>query len=143
MQSGAKIEKWTAGNDGRSLRIVLAEKPKADDVLILEGATDKAQHANAMPAARLAVAARAWPGNSEGLVFLWQNGKVSNKVRDPMTGRMRSYDFQRRDRTWRDHNYALVLDGGMATVQDFYDDYSNALRRVAPVHLQDDHRPAT
>jgi hypothetical protein len=129
MESRVEIKDWSLSDDGRALKVVLADKLAKDDWLTIDGVTDRAQHANRMAKARLAVVTRAWPTNADGLVYLWQDGAKANKVRDPGTGQIRSYDLERRDRVWVDRSFALVLDGGMVSVRGFHDDLSNAVRK--------------
>jgi len=129
MESKARIEKWSLSEDGRALKIVLADKLAKDDWLAIDGVADQAQHPNKMARTRLAVLTRTWPTNADGLVYLWQDGAKPNKVRNPGTGQVRSYDLERRDRVWVDRSFALVLDGGMVKVRGFYDDLSNAVRK--------------
>src|SRR5690606_19531575 len=48
LASKAKVERWQLGEDGRSLRVTLAQKLKAADKLLLDGVTDRAQKPNWM-----------------------------------------------------------------------------------------------
>lgn len=134
--SGAKIEKWTLGEDGRSLRLTLEKKPTKDDTLFLDGVTDTAQRANKMDAAQIAIQPRLWPSNPDGLVFLWEDGNKPNTLRDPLSGQMRSYSARASDQAILDRNYAMVLDGGSFFVDGFGDQFSNAVRKSNELSME-------
>jgi hypothetical protein len=58
-----------------------------------------------------------WPSDRSGLVFLWETGSKPNLVRDPATGKERTYPLRARGRARMDHDYALRLTGGAYVAQ--------------------------
>ena len=58
----------------------------AQETLVLEGITDLAQVPNAVANPRRPVQRPSWPTDMTGLLFLWENAKVENRLWDPVLG---------------------------------------------------------
>jgi|GEM_PF-534086 len=140
--SGAKIEGFSGGDDGRSLRVKLAEKPAKSDRLAILGVSDRAQHPNRMPPSEVPVIARSWPSNPTGLVFFWQTAKEANLLRDPLSGQTAAYAPKAHNRAWFDRRSAMVLDGGAFSFDGLMDQFSNAVRKSNELSIELTLRPA-
>jgi hypothetical protein len=143
LASGAKIERFAAGEDGRSLRVVLAAKPKQNDRLLLADITDRAQHPNRLERGVVDVVASSWPSNPAGLAFLWQTADKPNTLRDPLTGQIAAYAPKANSRVWFDRNQAMVLDGGSYYFSGLLDQIANAVRKTHELSVELTLTPAT
>ncbi len=136
LASGAKIEKWSGGEDGRSLRAVLAAKPTKNDQLVLTGITDRAQRPNRLDRGVVDVVASTWPSNPAGLAFLWQTADKSNTLRDPLTGQIAAYAPKANSRVFFDRHQAMVLDGGSFYFSGLLDQIANAVRKTHELSIE-------
>jgi hypothetical protein len=136
LASGGKIERFAAGDDGRSLRVVLAAKPKQNDRLMLSGIADRAQRPNRLERGVVDVVASTWPSNPAGLGFLWQTADKPNTLRDPLTNQIAAYTPKANGRAWFDRHQALVTDGGSFYFVGLLDQVANAVRKANELSIE-------
>jgi hypothetical protein len=145
LESKAAIAKWVAEDD-RSLRVTLAAKPVRKDRLVVAGVADRAQRPNPMDTVALDVEPQTWPANPKGLVFVWENGKKTNLVRDPVTNQMTAYSAKAQEGAVFDRHYAMVTDEGAFVFPDFVEQFGNAVRKSNGLSIEltlTPHGPAT
>ncbi|HUU90428.1 MAG TPA: LamG-like jellyroll fold domain-containing protein [Phycisphaerae bacterium] len=130
LESKIGIEKVSAGESGRTLHILLAQRPRQNDWLTIDNVTDLAQHPSKMEKTRLAIPVSPWPTNMKDLICLWQTGDKPNTIRDPFTNEVRTATPNLSGLTWLDRNQALVFDGGGATIYGVAAAFSNAVRQT-------------
>jgi hypothetical protein len=129
LASGVRIEKTVATEDGRMARLFLAARLRKNDRVKIDGATDRSQRANPLAIGEVPVKASFWPDNSARAAFVWETGNKPNLVRDPFSGEVHSYTTEWRNRSWMDHNHAMVFDGGMCNIQGIRDVWFNDIRQ--------------
>ena len=142
LASGAKIERSTAGDDGRSLRVLLAARPRQNDQLQLGGIVDRAQRPNRLERGVVDVVASTWPSNPSGLGFLWLSADKPNTLRDPLSGQIVAYVPKANGRAWFDRARAMVLDGGSFYFAGLLDQVANAVRKSHEISLEATLTPA-
>lgn len=112
LASGGEIAGREVGADGRSLVVRLAEPLAAPDRLAISGVRDRAQRANLMAPATLAIDPPAWPVSRDGLVFVWESADAANLVPDPELGADRAYTLTARGEARLDAGFAMIATGG-------------------------------
>ena len=129
LKSQAKIEKTVPGDDGRTLRILLAHPPETSDILIIDGVTDLAQRPNKMAPAELPFDVRTWPASRDGMVFLWHGSNKRNILRDPENGDTSS-SIAAKGRAWYNHDRDMVVDGpGMFVVPGLSEVFTKVIKK--------------
>ncbi|HVW00794.1 MAG TPA: FecR domain-containing protein [Planctomycetaceae bacterium] len=83
-----------------------------------------------------------WPGNRDGLIFLFETNDKPNLVRSIATGVNRSYSLRPRGTAHLDHNYAMVLSGGAFLAEDVDGDILAACRKTNELSIEADIRPS-
>ncbi|MCP4660097.1 MAG: PKD domain-containing protein [bacterium] len=111
LASGREISGWKVDGDGRELVVELAATIEGEDTLRLADLSDRAQQPNLLPSLEVPVTAE-WPGNREGLLFLWETSRAQNRVFDPLQEVMRSFSVKRRGQVRLDHAYRMDLGDG-------------------------------
>ena len=111
-ESGHAVKSRSAGADGRSLVLELAEPLTRPDRLILEGVLDRAQRPNRLASTSVDVEPPLWPSRPEGLAFLWQTGDAANLVYDPALEADHAFTLEASGLARLDHDYAMALGGG-------------------------------
>ena len=129
LASGTRIERAEPGAGGRMVRLFLAARLTKDDRVHIEGATDLAQKPNPLAGADVTVKASFWPDNPARSAFVWETADKPNLVRDPFSGEMHSFTTEWRYRSWKDHDYAMVCDGGMCNIVGIRDVWFNDIRQ--------------
>ena len=129
LASGVRIEKTEVSPDGRMARLFLEERLRKDDRVQIEGATDRSQSANPLAVGGVPVKASFWPDNPARAAFVWETGNKPNLVRDPFSGEVHSLTTEWRNRSWMDHNHAMLFDGGMCNIVGFRDVWFNNIRQ--------------
>ncbi|MCP4200586.1 MAG: PKD domain-containing protein [bacterium] len=137
LESGVKVAKWSLGSERRSLVIELTEALDGFDRLHLEGIGDRAQRTNWTEPLTVEIEPPLWPSDRRGLAFLWETGEAHNLVWDSELESERSSSLEASGRAFLDHNFAMVLDGGIfiASAADV-DSVLNACRKTNELSLE-------
>ncbi len=142
LASGAAVTGLAPGDRGRDLLVRLAEPLAGPDTLVVEGVVDRAARPNAMGAARLPVAPSAWPGSSDGLVFVFGTEGHPNLARDVDTGHQRSFSLVPHGRARYDAHGALrAPPGGFFEAEDLPKGFVASFRDAGAVTLEATVRP--
>ena len=84
----------------------------------------------------LTAAPIAWPGNRQGLVFLFETNDKPNLVRSSTTGVNRSYSVRPRGDAHLNHDYAMVLTGGAFLAEDADGEILSACRQTNELTIE-------
>ncbi|MAF10410.1 hypothetical protein CMK11_08160 [Candidatus Poribacteria bacterium] len=103
MGSGAAVDGWRVGTDGRTLVVTLDRRLADADDILLEGIADRAQEPNRLEPQWVTVRAATWPVDGTEPIFVWKN---ANDPGEP------TYRLWSRDEAALDHHYAMTLTGG-------------------------------
>jgi hypothetical protein len=142
-ESGASVEGWQIGEDGRTLTIDRDPPVEAEDHLLIEGFSDRAQMPNPMESHRLLVEPRVWPSRDDGLVFLWKTARDPNLVRDPVSKVSHTFELEGRANARLNHDFAMLVSGGYFRVPDFARREVEIFQSTGAVTIEATVRPAT
>jgi hypothetical protein len=103
MRSGADVDGWGVGPDGRTLIVTLVRRLSDADGLRLEGIADRAQEPNRMEPQWVTVRPPTWPVDGTEPIFVWRSADDPGEP---------TYRLWSRDEAALDHHYAMTLTGG-------------------------------
>ncbi|MEE8366999.1 MAG: LamG-like jellyroll fold domain-containing protein, partial [Thermoanaerobaculia bacterium] len=101
------------GPANRIVIAVLDREIEAEDRLILDGLSDRAQKPNVLERLRVPLGLPRWPAATDGVVFLWESADAPNAVYDAATGTDRTFSLKRMGGALLDRHYAMVVDHGI------------------------------
>lgn len=110
--SGAAVESFRLGADGRSLEVVPGMRIERTERLELSGIVDRAKPPHTMPPTTVVVEPPTWPASREGLVFVWQSAASANLVHDPSLGSDRATTLTPRGRARLSAHHTMDVEGG-------------------------------
>ena len=142
-ESGASVESWQIGEDGRTLTIDRDPPLETEDHLLIEGFADRAQAPNPMETHRLRVEPRDWPRRDDGLVFLWKTARDPNLVRDPLSKVSHTFELEGRANARLNHDHAMLVSGGYFRVLEFARREVEIFRSTGAVTIEATVRPTT
>jgi len=113
LASSDGVARLELGLDDRIVIAMLDREIGAEDRLILDGLSDRAQRPNLLEQLQIPLELPGWPAATDGLEFLWEAADAPNAVYDAATGTDLTFSLERTGGALLDRDYAMVVDHGI------------------------------